>query len=94
MNEAETRAELIGPLCGRRDGAWSTAAASVVRSICAGRLEARDGAKPEIADYVLTFRNHKLAIIEAKPHDSRDTEGVGQAKAYAEKLQGALCFLH
>jgi type I restriction enzyme, R subunit len=49
-------------------------------------------AKPEIADYVLTFRNHKLAVIEAKARDKGDTEGVGQAKAYAEKLQARFAY--
>jgi type I restriction enzyme R subunit len=36
---------------------------------------------------VLTYRNHKLAVIEAKRRDLPDTEGVGQAKKYAGKLQ-------
>ncbi len=36
-------------------------------TICPGRIEgAGRRGKPEIADYVLTFRNHKLAVIEAK----------------------------
>lgn len=57
-------------------------------TICPGRIEgAGRRGKPEIADYVLTFRNHKLAVIEAKAADKGPTDGVGQAKAYAEKLQ-------
>jgi type I restriction enzyme R subunit len=61
--------------------------------ICPGRIEgAGRRGKPEIADYVLTFRNHKLAVIEAKARDKGDTEGVGQAKAYAEKLQARFAF--
>ena len=44
-------------------------------------------ASREIADYVLIYRNHKLAVIEARRATCRDTEGVGQAKKYAEKLQ-------
>ncbi|MGH6969940.1 MAG: DEAD/DEAH box helicase family protein, partial [Stellaceae bacterium] len=48
--------------------------------------------KPEIADYVLTFRNHKLAVIEAKASDKGPTEGVAQAKSYAEKLQVRFAF--
>ena len=56
--------------------------------ITLGRLEgAGKRAKPEIADYVLTYRNHKLAVIEAKRRSLPDTEGVGQAKQYAAKLQ-------
>jgi type I restriction enzyme R subunit len=88
VNEAETRAELIDPVL--RAAGWGVAADSRVRReiICPGRIEgAGRRGKPEIADYVLTFRNHKLAVIEAKARDRSDTEGVGQAKAYAEKLQ-------
>src|SRR6202022_1959687 len=38
------------------------------------------------ADYVLIYRNTKLAVIEAKAWDQMLTEGVGQAKNYAGKL--------
>ncbi len=38
------------------------------------------------ADYVLVHRNHKLAVIEAKAWDRPLTEGVGQAKDYADKM--------
>ena len=44
-------------------------------------------AKEDIADYVLFYQGQKLAVIEAKRRDLPDTEGVGQAKNYAEKLQ-------
>src|SRR3569833_3126086 len=61
--------------------------------ICPGRIEgAGRRGKKEIADYVLTFRNHKLAVIEAKAEDKGPTEGVAQAKAYAEKLQARFAF--
>ncbi len=92
MNEAETRAELIDPVL--RDAGWGVVADSRVRreTICPGRIEgAGRRGKNEIADYVLTFRNHKLAVIEAKARDKGDTEGVGQVKAYAEKLQARFC---
>jgi type I restriction enzyme R subunit len=93
VNEAETRAELIDPAL--REAGWSVVADSRVRreTICPGRIEgAGRRGKPEIADYVLTFRNHKLAVIEAKAEDKGPTEGVGQAKAYAEKLQARFAF--
>jgi type I restriction enzyme R subunit len=93
VNEAETRAELIDPAL--RDAGWGVIADSRVRReiICPGRIEgAGRRGKPEIADYVLTFRNHKLAVIEAKARDKGDTEGVGQAKTYAEKLQARFAF--
>jgi type I restriction enzyme, R subunit len=93
VNEAETRAELIDPAL--REAGWGVVADSRVRreTICPGRIEGagrRD--KPEIADYVLTFRNHKLAVIEAKARDKGDTEGVAQAKAYAGKLQARFAY--
>jgi type I restriction enzyme R subunit len=40
-------------------------------------------AKAEIADYVLVYRNTKLATIEAKAWDKAYTEGGGQTKSYA-----------
>lgn len=50
------------------------------------------GLRGEVADYVLYFRNLKLAVIEAKKRDLPATEGVGQAKRYAEKLQVRFTF--
>jgi type I restriction enzyme, R subunit len=87
MNEAETRAELIDPAL--QAAGWRVVEGSRVRRehITLGRLQgAGRRAEPEIADYVLTHRNHKLAVIEAKRRDLPDTEGVGQAKHYAAKL--------
>ncbi len=56
--------------------------------ITPGRIEGhgRRG-KPLTADYVLEYRNTKLAVIEAKAWDEELTEGVAQAKNYAGKLQ-------
>ena len=88
MNEAETRAELIDPAL--KEAGWGVVEGSRVRRevITLGRLQgAGKRAKQDIADYVLTHRGHKLAVIEAKRRDLPDTEGVGQAKKYAEKLQ-------
>ena len=42
--------------------------------------------KPAIADYVLEYRNTKLAVVEAKAWDEEVSAGVGQAKDYAGKL--------
>lgn len=93
MNEAETRAELIDPAL--RTAGWGVVDASRVRRevITAGRLEAggRRG-KKDIADYVLTYRDHKLAVIEAKKRDAHPTEGLGQAKRYAEMLHARFAF--
>ncbi|CAG4929411.1 unnamed protein product [Acidocella sp. C78] len=93
MNEAETRAELIDPAL--KQAGWGVVEASRVRreEITLGRLQgAGKRSARDIADYVLTYRNHKLAVIEAKRRDLPDTEGVGQAKKYAEKLQARFAY--
>ncbi len=89
MNEAETRAELIDPLLAA--AGWGVVEGSRIRrefSITPGRIEGggRRG-KPLTADYVLTYRNTQLAVVEAKPDTAPLTEGVAQAKDYAGKLQ-------
>ena len=88
MNEAETRAELIDPAL--KAAGWGVVEGSRIRRdvITLGRLQgAGKRAKQDIADYVLVYRGQKLAVIEAKRRDLSDTEGVAQAKKYAEKLQ-------
>ena len=93
MNEAETRAELIDPAI--KDAGWGVVEGSRVRRefITRGRLlGAGTRAKPEVADYVLVYRNQKLAVIEAKRRSAPDTEGLGQAKKYAQKLQARFAF--
>jgi type I restriction enzyme R subunit len=89
MNESETRAELIDPAL--REAGWGVAADSrILREyhITDGRIEPGGlRGKPEIADYVLVYRNQKIGIIEAKAIDKGPTEGVGQAKSQAAKLE-------
>ncbi len=88
MNEAETRAELIDPAL--KEAGWGVVEGSRIRRevITLGRLQgAGKRAKQDIADYVLFYKGQKLAVIEAKRRNHPDTEGVGQAKKYAEKLQ-------
>ena len=88
MNEAETRAEHIDPAL--KTAGWGVVDGSrILREyhITLGRIEDHGKrAKPDIADYVLVYRNHKLAVVEAKAGDKPLTEGVGQAKCYAGKL--------
>ena len=87
MNEAETRAEHIDPAL--KAAGWGVVEGSRIRRehICPGRLEGFGRrAKPEIADYVLVYRNHKLAVVEAKAIHKHYTGGLAQAKAYAKKL--------
>ena len=88
MNEAETRAEHIDPALAA--AGWGVVEGSRIRReypITLGRLEGfgRRG-KALSADYVLEYRNTKLAVVEAKAWDEELTEGVAQAKNYAGKL--------
>jgi type I restriction enzyme, R subunit len=88
MNEAETRAEHIDPALAA--AGWGVVEGSRIRreyQIAPGRIEgAGRRGKALIADYVLEYRNTKLAVVEAKAWDKSLTEGLGQAKDYADKL--------
>ena len=88
MNEAETRAEHIDPAL--KAAGWGVVEGSQIRrefGITQGRLQGHgQRARAEIADYVLVYRNTKLAVIEAKAWGVACGEGVMQAKAYAAKL--------
>jgi type I restriction enzyme, R subunit len=88
MNEAETRAEHIDPAL--KAAGWGVVEGSRVRRevcITPGRIEGlgRRG-KGLTADYVLEYRNTKLAVVEAKAWNEALTLGLAQAKNYAGKL--------
>lgn len=88
MNEAETRAEHIDPAL--KAAGWGVVEGSRIRReypITLGRIEGHGKrGKALTADYILEYRNTKLAVVEAKAWDKPLTEGVGQAKDYAGKL--------
>ena len=88
MNEAETRAEHIDPAL--KAAGWGVVGGSRVPReylIIPGRIEGHGKrGKPLRADYILEYRNTRLAVIEAKAETEELTEGVGQAKDYAAKL--------
>lgn len=89
MNESETRAEYIDPKL-KKAGWGEVEGSKVLREfrITEGRIQVGGlRAKPEIADYILVYRNRKIGVIEAKAENLEATEGVAQAKAYAKKLQ-------
>jgi len=87
-NEAETRADLIDPRL-REWGWWSEGDVRVSREyqVAPGRIVG--GGQPQqrmILDYLLLMKGRKLAVLEAKAEDKPLTEGLAQAKQYAEKL--------
>lgn len=88
MNEADTRAEFIDKQL--EAAGWSTGGDVRVQreyNINAGEIKAggiRTGKL--IADYVLSYKNRKLAVVEAKSNELEVGEGVAQAKLYAQKL--------
>jgi type I restriction enzyme R subunit len=94
MNEAETRAEHIDPAL--KAAGWGVVQGSRIRReypITPGRIEGHGKRGKQLtADYVLEYRNTKLAVVEAKAWDEELTEGVGQAKNYAGKMALRLAF--
>ena len=89
MNEAETRAEYIDPKL-RASGWGEVEGSKVLREfhITDGKIQTGGiRGKAEIADYILVYKNRKIGVIEAKAENLSASEGVAQAKAYAQKLQ-------
>ncbi|MCP5382031.1 MAG: DEAD/DEAH box helicase family protein [Kordiimonadaceae bacterium] len=88
-NEAQTRYDLIDPAL--KAAGWGIVEGSLVyneHKITDGRLVGGGRrAQPLSADYVLIYRNKKLAIIEAKAEKYPISEGRPQAIEYAERLQ-------
>lgn len=88
MNEAQTKHDLIEPAL--RKAGWGEIEGSRLRlefPITQGRLIGQGRrAQPLHADYVLEYRNRRIGVIEAKKRDLYHTDGVGQAKDYAGRL--------
>lgn len=88
MTEDETRAELIDPKL--RMGGWGEMDDTKVyrnHAITAGRIQSGGKRGTSLrADYVLSYKGIKLAVVEAKSADLGAGEGVMQAKLYAQML--------
>ena len=91
--EADTRADRIDPVL-RAAGWGEVPGARVQRElICPGRITGGGGrVSPLSADYVLSYRDRKLAVIEAKRAGLGHTDGIGQAKDYATRLQTRMAY--
>ncbi len=88
MNETQTKYDLISPAL--RKAGWGIVEGSRLRlefPITEGRLIGQKRrATPLFADYVLEYKNRRIGVVEAKARDKYYTDGVGQAKDYAERL--------
>ena len=88
MNEAQTEFEYIEPAL--KQAGWGDVEGSRIRKqfpISQGRLLGQGRKSPPLkADYVLEYKGRKLAIVESKRRDAGYTEGLTQAKDYAERL--------
>jgi type I restriction enzyme R subunit len=87
-NEADTRADFIDPKL--MEAGWSKAEGSYIRRelICPGQIIAGGKRTNKVpCDYVLIYKGRKLAAVEAKKESLTYSEGVRQAKDYAQRLQ-------
>ena len=91
MDETATRRKKIDPAL--YAVGWEQVPESVILTeqsaylIAPGRVERIKHSKPKKADYILEYKGRKLAVIEAKSDEKDVSEGVEQAKLYADMLQ-------
>ena len=80
MNESDTRLHKIDPQL--RAAGWGVVDGSYITTelFTKGKVSKTVKSKPKKADYVLIYRNVKLAIVEAKSDEVGYKEGVAQAK--------------
>jgi type I restriction enzyme, R subunit len=91
--EAETRTNRILPIL--QAAGWGRVDGSRIReeTICPGRIQAGGRRGATLAcDYVLTYKGHKLAVLEAKKASVSHRAGVGQAKDYAQRLKARFAY--
>ena len=91
MDESTTRRKKIDPAL--YAVGWEQVPESLILNeqraylIAPGRVEKLKTRKPKKVDYILEYKGNKLAVVEAKSDEKDVSEGVAQAKEYAEMLQ-------
>ncbi len=90
MNESQTRHDKIDPRLS--EAGWGIVPGSKIlveqsAYIAPGRITTTGNKKPKKADYILEYKGQKLAVIEAKSDEKDVSEGVAQAKLYADALK-------
>ncbi len=89
MNESQTRLEKIDPKL--KAAGWGIVADSRILTeqnaytIAPGKIGVKIKDRKKV-DYLLLYRGVKLAVIEAKRDEISESEGVAQAKCYAEMM--------
>jgi type I restriction enzyme R subunit len=87
LTEADTRRQFIDTALAAAGWGQNGSKIHCEFQITRGRIQAGGKRAPaQIADYVLEYRDHKLAVIEAKKFDLHHTEGLAQAKTYSQKM--------
>lgn len=87
MNESDTRLHKIDPKL--KEAGWGVTEGSHITTeytFTNGKISRTQKGKPKRADYVLVYRGVKLAVVEAKSDELSYSEGVAQAKEYADML--------
>ncbi len=87
MNEEQTKRDYVNPKL--KSAGWEAGDVRVhmEHKITDGRIQiGGKRARPKFADYVLEYKNTKLAVIEAKRLELTVTEGIEQAKEYGRML--------
>lgn len=87
MNESQTRIDKIDPAL--HAVGWGKVEDSRIITeykITNGRISKTSKPNPLRADYILSYKGVKLAVVEAKSDEKDVSDGVGQAKQYAEML--------
>ena len=90
MNESQTRHDKIDPKLNA--AGWGIVPGSKIlveqsAYIAPGRITTTGHKNPKKADYILEYKGQKLAVIEAKSDEKDVSEGVEQAKLYADALK-------